>query len=142
MYNICELLSKSKTIAVVGISHNPSKISRKIARFLFDEGYEVFGVNPSLAGNTVDGINVYKSITDIPHNIDIVNVFRRSEDIPELIDDVLLKMPKALWLQQGIRNDIAVKPVIEKGIITIQDECIFVQYNYCKSQNKIERNRL
>ena len=137
MYNICQLLSESKTIAVVGISRDSHKISRKIALFLKEVGYNVVGVNPSIGGERADGIKIYKTIAEIPHSIDIIDVFRRSEDIPELIDDVILKMPKALWLQQGIRNDLAVKPVIEKGIMAIQDECIFVQYNYCKSLNKL-----
>lgn len=137
MQNICKLLSEAKTIAVVGISRESNKISRKIALFLKDSGYDVVGVHPSFGSESADGIKIFKSIAEIPHHIDIINVFRRSEDIPELIDEVIIKMPKALWLQQGIRNDLAVKPVIEKGIITIQDECIFVQYNYCKSLNKL-----
>ncbi|HOI30019.1 MAG TPA: CoA-binding protein [Melioribacteraceae bacterium] len=131
--NICRLLKDSKTIAVVGISREKWKTSRKIASFLADHNYDVVGVNPSFGDGDADGIKVYKSISDIPHQVDIINVFRRSEDIPALIEEVLEKNPKALWLQQGIRNDNAVKPVIEKGIITIQDECIFVEYNNCKS---------
>lgn len=131
--NICRLLKESKTIAVVGISRERRKISRKIASFLADRGYDVVGVNPSFGEEDADGLKVYKTISDIPHQVDIINVFRRSEDIPLLIDEVLKKNPKALWLQQGIRNDNAVQPVIEKGIITIQDECIYVEYNNCKS---------
>ncbi|MEW6508102.1 MAG: CoA-binding protein [Bacteroidota bacterium] len=133
MQNICEILSNSKTIAVVGLSRDPNKISRRIASFLVDSAYDVVGVNPDFGDEDADGIKVYKSISDIPHNIDIINVFRKSVDIPDVIDEVLAKNPKVLWLQQGIRNDLAVKPVIEKGIIAIQDECIFIQYNLCKS---------
>lgn len=133
---ICKLLSDSRTIAVVGISREPDKTSRNIASFLSDYGYDVVGVNPVFDSDNADGIPVYKSISDIPHQIDIINVFRRSEDIPGLIDDVIAKKPKVLWLQQGIRNDKAVIPVIEYGITTIQDKCIFVYYNRCKSLNK------
>lgn len=121
---------------MVGISREPHKISRKIASFLSEVGYDVVGVNPSFGNEYADGIKVYKTISDIPHYVDIINVFRRTEDIPGILDEVLKKNPKVLWLQQGIRNDLAVKPVIEKGIVTIQDECIFVQYNYCKSTKK------
>jgi predicted CoA-binding protein len=122
---------------VVGLSRDPNKISRRIASFLIDSGYDVVGVNPDFGDEVADGIKVYKSISDIPHNIDIINVFRKSADIPDLIDEVLAKNPKVLWLQQGIRNDLAVKPVIEKRIITIQDKCIFVEYNLCKSTIKL-----
>lgn len=129
MCDICKVLKESKTIAVVGLSKNPIKTSRSIAQFLIDKGYEVVGVNPTTS--EAGGIKVYPKLTDIPFNVDIVDVFRRSEDIPELIPDILEKKPKVLWLQLGIRNDEAVKPVIEEGITTIQDKCILIEYNGC-----------
>ena len=116
---ICKILSEAKTIAVVGLSDNPDRTSRQIAEFLVDKGYKVVGVNPTIKKS--GEIDVYPNLTDIPFEIDIVDVFRKSEDIPGIIHEVLNKNPKTLWLQQGIRNDDAVKPVIEKGIFTIQD---------------------
>jgi predicted CoA-binding protein len=129
--NICTILKKSRSIAVYGISSNSSRISRQIASFLKSNGYHVVGVNPSidLAGDIV----VYPNLKAIPHHIDIVNVFRRSEEIPELINDTLQIKPNVLWLQEGIRNDEAVKPIVEKGITVIQDKCIAVLYNHCKA---------
>lgn len=134
---ICDILSASKTIAVVGISRSPNKTSRSIAEFLVNKGYHVVGVNPYFdeADSTGD-IKVYRNLSDIPFDVDIVDVFRRSEDIPELISDVLNKKPKTLWLQQDIRNDEAVQPVIENGINTIQDKCIAVFYNLCRVNRK------
>lgn len=128
----CEILKKSKRIAVYGLSHNAYKTSRKIADYLKDNGYEVVGVNPAISKS--GDIDVYPSLKDVPFEIDIVDVFRRSEYIPELIDDVLEVKPKVLWLQLGIRNDTAVQPVKEAGIITIQDTCIAVIHSLCKSQ--------
>lgn len=128
---IAKILSETKTIAVVGLSDNPIRTSREIAEFLVTKGYKVVGVNPTIT-NAGD-IKVYPDLNSIPFNVDIVDVFRRSETIPELIPDVLAKKPKVLWLQQGIRNDSAVKPVVEKGIYTIQDKCIAVYYNLSKA---------
>ncbi|OGU61798.1 MAG: hypothetical protein A2V66_12955 [Ignavibacteria bacterium RBG_13_36_8] len=127
---ICEILNSAKTIAVIGISQNPSKTSRAISDFLSSKGYKVVGVNPgfSIAGN----ILVYPRLVDIPFDIDIVDVFRRSEAISEIIPDVIEKNPKVLWLQLGIRNDEAVEPVIEKGISVIQDACMKILYQKCK----------
>lgn len=129
--NICAILKKSKSIAVYGISSNSSRISRQIASFLKSNGYHVVGVNPSI--DSAGDIVVYPNLKSIPHKIDIVNVFRRSEEIPELVNDTLQLNPTALWLQEGIRNDEAVKPIIEKGITVIQDKCIAVLYNHCKA---------
>ena len=132
LIQIGKLLAESKKIAVVGISRNPYKTSRGIAEFLIDKGYEVVGVNPGFGPGDANGIKIYSTLTDIPFEIDIVDVFRRSEDIPDLINDVLVVKPKVLWLQQGIRNDQAVQPAIDAGIITIQDKCIMVYYNLTK----------
>ena len=131
MKNICALLKSAKTIAVVGLSDNPARTSFQITQFLKEKGYTVVGVNPSIKYS--GEIEVFPNLTSIPFAVDIVDVFRRSETITDLIADVLVINPKALWLQQGIRNDEAVKPVIDKGIFTIQDKCIAVYYNLCKA---------
>ncbi|MDP2036454.1 MAG: CoA-binding protein [Ignavibacteria bacterium] len=128
---ICALLHSTKTIAVVGLSDNPGRTSHQISEVMASRGYKVVGVNPMI--KKAGEFDVYASLVDVPFKIDIVNVFRRSETIPEIIGEVLSVNPKALWLQQGVRNDEAVKPVIEKGIQTIQDKCIAVYYNLCKA---------
>ncbi len=133
--NICKILKNSKTIAVVGISRNSSKTSRNIAGMLMNKGYNVIGVNPSANGEDFNGIKVHPSLESIEEEIDIVNVFRLSEDIPQLMPSVLKVSPKVLWLQQGIRNDKAVKPATDKGIEVIQDTCIAVMYSLCSSKN-------
>ncbi len=127
--NICDILKKTKTIAVLGISSNPNRTSRMIASYLQSEGYNVVGVNPGKP--KIDGIEVYARLADIPFEIDMVNVFRRSEDIPQIIPDVLASNPKVLWLQLGIWNDEAVQPCIDKGIVTIQDKCIKIEHSMC-----------
>ncbi|KAF0153312.1 MAG: CoA-binding domain protein [Ignavibacteria bacterium] len=131
MKQICDLLHSSKTIAVVGLSDNPDRVSYQIAEFIAAKGYKVVGVNPLF--KKAGAFDVYASLKEIPFAIDIVNVFRRSETIPEIIEDVLAVNPKALWLQQGVRNDAAVNPVVEKGIQTFQDKCIAVYYTLCKA---------
>lgn len=130
--NKCAILKSSKTIAVVGISSNPYRISREVTSYLVNNGYNVVGVNPNKSFTHADGITVYNSLLEIPFKIDIVNVFRKSEDIPLLIDDILEVKPKCLWIQLGIRNDSAVKPVIDNDILVVQDSCIKVDHSFCK----------
>ncbi len=131
MNNICEILKSSKSIAVVGISSNPSRTSRRIADYLVQNGYDVFGVNPNKNFNEANGITVFNTLEDIPHKIDIVNVFRKSEDIPTIMEDVNNVNPKVLWLQLGIRNDDAIESSIKKGIVVIQDACIKIEHSNC-----------
>ena len=129
MRTTCEILKESKTIAVVGISNKPERDSGRIAVFLKNKGYNIVGVHPNQ--KDFDGIKVYKNLKDIEFPIDIVNVFRNSASIPQLIPEVLAVKPKVLWLQQGIRNDEAVKLAADDGIEVIQDECIAMEYNLC-----------
>jgi predicted CoA-binding protein len=126
---ICQILNQTKTIAVVDISDKLNKDSRRIALFLKEKDFIVAGINPNLA--EVEDIMVYPSLRNVPFKIDIVNVFRRSETIPELITDVLYVKPKVFWLQLGISNNEAVKPLIDEGITVIQDKCILVEYLNC-----------
>jgi uncharacterized protein len=130
MKTTCEILKEAKTIAVVGISNKPERDSGRIAVFLKDRGYNVIGVNPFQ--KDFEGIKIYEKLTDIKQDIDIVDVFRNSNSIPDLIPDVLIKKPKVLWLQLGIRNDEAVKPAEIEGIQVIQDKCIAIEYNFCR----------
>ncbi len=132
--NTCDLLKDSKHICVVGISDKPGRDSGRIALMLKQEGYHVTGVHPTL--REFAGIKVYPSLHDVPGDIDIVDVFMNSKRIPEIIDDVLVVKPRALWLQLGIRNDEAVAPVIEAGIITIQNLCIAIEYRFCSLNHR------
>lgn len=130
MRSYCEILRESKTIAVYGISDKPGRDSGLIALRMKRVGYNVVGINPVM--KDFEGIKIYKSLEDIDIEIDIVDVFRNSKAIPELIPGVLKLKPKVLWLQLGVRNDEAVKPVIEAGIEVVQDKCIAIEYNNCR----------
>ncbi len=130
MNNTCEILKQAKTIAVVGISDKPYRDSYRIAKYLQRANYTVVGVNPLLK-QSVDDIEVYPALKDIPFPIDIVDVFRRSDAIPELVDDVISITPKAFWLQLGIHNDDAVEKISAAGIEVIQDLCIMVEHRNC-----------
>lgn len=127
----CQILKSSKNIAIVGLSSNSGRISRSIARYLVNAGYNVVGVNPNTNFTDAEGTIVYNSLLDVPFRIDIVNVFRKSEDIPYLVDDILKIKPVCLWLQQGIRNDLAVKPISESNILVVQNSCIMIDHGYC-----------
>lgn len=129
MSDVCKILKEAKTIAVVGISSNPSRTSRTIADYLHSIGYRVAGVNPAISN--AGGIPVYATLKDVPFDIDVINVFRKSEFIPELIDDILSVNPKCLWLQLGIVNDETIETMRKNNIEGIQDRCIMVEHKRC-----------
>lgn len=125
---IKELLQKSRTIAIVGLSDKPERDSRKVAKYLQEKGYKIIPVNPKL--DSVLGEKAYNKISDIPDDItiDIVNVFRRSIDTLSVVKDSISKKPKAVWLQLGITNDDAAKVAKDNNIMIIMDRCIKIDH--------------
>lgn len=128
---IRELFFKYKNIAVVGFSKNPNKPSHTVPRFFIGKRYNIIPVNPTT--EVILGRKSYKSISEIPETVEWVDVFRPSEEIPKVVEDVLKRIEergdvKVFWLQEGIRNDEAVKPLVERGIIVVQDRCMYKEY--------------
>jgi predicted CoA-binding protein len=129
MENTCEILKQAKNIAVVGISDKPGRDSGWIARLLKDNGYKVFGVNPTL--DKFDDIPVFKSLKDIPEPIDIVDIFRRSEFVTEIVQDAIEINAKVVWMQLGVVNYEAERLAKEAGLKVIMNRCIAVEFRRC-----------
>ena len=122
------ILKESKTIAVVGLSSDPSRASFGVARYLQRSGYRIVPVNPK--ETEVLGEQAYPSLAAIPQeiNIDIVNVFRRPEQTPAVAQEAIIRGAKALWLQSGIANAEALKIAQSAGLDYIEDECIMIRH--------------
>jgi uncharacterized protein len=60
--------------------------------------------------------------------IDLVDVFRRPEDINGHLEDILAKMPAAVWFQSGIRNDEAAEKLARAGIKVVQSRCLMIDH--------------
>ncbi|WP_027090999.1 CoA-binding protein [Cohnella thermotolerans] len=122
---IKELLERSNTIAVVGLSEDPSKTSHMVSEAMQRKGYRIIPVNPN--ARTVLGEKSYPSLRDIPEPVDIVNVFRRPEHTPPIAEEAVAIGAKALWLQLGIANDDAARIAQEGGLTVVMDRCIKVE---------------
>src|SRR5580704_9199408 len=95
-------LLQSKTIAVIGISGDPTKPSHYVSAYMQRHGHRILPVNPSL--ESVLGEKSYPSLSALPIKPDLVNVFRLPKFIPAIVDEMIaLKLP-AIWIQQGILN--------------------------------------
>jgi predicted CoA-binding protein len=120
------ILSNSKTIAVIGMSKNPDKVAYRIPLYLKEKGYKVIPVNPT--ADEILGEKSYKKLSDVPDPVDIVDVFRPSEDVPNYVDQVIEKRPKVFWLQLGITNEEAERKVASAGITVVSDRCMMREH--------------
>ena len=121
------ILSRSKTVAVVGLSDRPYRTSHAIARALQGFGFEIFPVNPRLDGPVL-GEEPFSRVQEIPSRIDIVDVFRRSEEVMPVARDAVAAGARILWMQSGIVNEDAAAYAQEHGMTVIMDRCIKVDY--------------
>jgi predicted CoA-binding protein len=117
-----------KTIAVVGLSSDPSRPSYGVARYMQRQGYRIIPVNPN--EDEVLGEQAYATLRDVPVPVDVVDVFRRSEYVPEVVDDAIAIGAPVLWLQQGVINPQAASRAQAAGLAVVMDRCIKVEHAY------------
>ena len=132
-----QLLTTTKTIAMVGVSFINKKETSNIIRrrpsiivmkYLQEFGYRVIPINPSSVGKKINGETVFGKLEDITIPIDVVNVFRPSKETPIFAEQTVKIGAKALWLQFGIHNQDA-QAIIESANITyIANRCIKQEY--------------
>jgi uncharacterized protein len=123
---IGELLKRTKTIAVVGLSDSPLRPSYGVSAYMQSHGYKIIPVNPSIKGAL--GEKAVASLGEIEGKIDIVDVFRRPEYVPELVDEAIrLKVP-AIWLQEDVIHEDAAEKARKAGIFVVMDKCILKEH--------------
>lgn len=124
---IKSLLQGARTIAVVGLSDQPSRTSYGIAQFLQRQGYQILPVNPQLHGPVL-GVAPFASLREIPAHVDIVNVFRRSEYVAEIVADAIAICAGAIWTQLGVVDLDAAGRAEAAGLGVVMNRCISVEY--------------
>ena len=123
---IRELLERSKTIAVVGLSNSPLRPSHGVSAYMQTHGYRIIPVNPRINGAL--GEKAYPSLLEVPEKIDIVNIFRRPEFVPEVVNQAIqLKVP-AVWMQEEVIHEEAAEKARKAGIFVIMDRCILKEH--------------
>lgn len=130
-----EILTKYKTIAVVGLSREHGKDSHRVSAYLKKHGFHIIPVNPFAA--EVLGEKSYTSLLDIPPEIQktigVVDIFRPSKDVPLIVEQAIkLKAmhgkPHVVWMQLGIVNEQAAEAAKKAGLTVIMDRCMMIEH--------------
>ncbi|PFN22024.1 MULTISPECIES: CoA-binding protein [Bacillus cereus group] len=127
---IGEVLKKSKTIAVVGLSDKPERTSYMVSKAMQDAGYRIIPVNPTV--DEVLGEKAVSSLKDIKEHVDIVNVFRRSEFLMDVAKEFVEIDADTFWAQLGVQDEDTYKFLNEQGYTVIMDRCIKVEHAMTK----------
>ena len=125
-----DILTSVKTIAVVGVSSNAARPSNTVFGYMQKAGYNMLGINPGLAGQTLLGAPCYASLADVPGAIDMVDIFRNSDAVGQTVDEALQLpvLPKVIWMQLTVRNDAAASRAEAAGIKVVMNRCPKIEH--------------
>lgn len=118
---INRIFDECRTIAVVGLSSDPSRPSNGVAGYMRSNGYEVIAVNPN--ETEVFGDAAYPDLASVPQKVDLVNVFRRPDEAGKAVDDAIAAGAKAVWMQEGVIDHAAAQRALEAGLLVVMDRC-------------------
>ncbi len=118
---IKRILDECRTIAVVGLSSNPMRPSNGVASFMQKKGYKVIPVNPN--ESMVLGEKAFMNLSAVEEKIDLVDIFRRSEEAGTVVDEAIKIGAKAVWLQEGIIDEVAAERAAKAGLLVVMDRC-------------------
>jgi uncharacterized protein len=125
-WEIDAFLRRIRSIAVVGASDDSARPSHRVAKALQDFGYRIVPVNPR--AKQILGSPAWPDLASALAGaapIDVVDVFRRPEHVAAIVEDCIrLKVP-ALWLQEGVVDEVAAQKARDAGIFTVMDRCMF-----------------
>ena len=120
------ILTRSRVVAVVGLSASWYRPSYFAAKYLQDRGYRVIPVNPTHA--EVLGEKCYPDLASIPGPVDVVDCFRRAEDMPPIARAAVAKGAKVLWMQIGIRSEEAARIALAGGLDVVMNRCVKIEH--------------
>lgn len=121
-----EILSKYKTVAVVGLSSNPERPSHRVARYLKEQGYRIIPVNPR--ETEVLGERAYPDLCAVPEPIEVVDIFREPKAVPRVVAQAMYVGAKAIWMQEGIVHEAAAARARRTGMAVVMDRCMMKEH--------------
>ena len=127
MQDRLELLQRTRSIAIVGMSKNSSRSSHFVATYLGGStDFEVYYVNPR--ETEIKGKPVYASLADLPVVPDMVDVFRRVDDLPAVTDEAIAVGATSVWFQLGLEHPEAAATAVAAGLDVVQNCCLKIEH--------------
>ena len=127
-----EILCDNKRVAMVGASSNRARPSSFVLRYLMGKGFDVMPINPGHAGEEFFGATVYASLADVPAPAEIVDIFRNSEAALGVTREAIALKDrlgiKVIWMQLGVRNDLAAAEAEAAGLKVVMNRCPKIEY--------------
>lgn len=125
--DIKTIFANTKTIAIVGLSPDPTKDSNRVGAYLQSVGFRIIPIYPK--EEIILGEKVYRSLTEVPCGVDMVNIFRKPDVVMQIVEDAIKRGDvKTIWMQKGIVNNEAAAKAISANMHVVQNHCTMVEY--------------
>lgn len=123
-----DLLKRTRSIAMVGVSANPARPSNFVATYLLSSStdFDIYFVNPM--ADEILGQPCYPTLEDLPIAPDMVNVFRRSGDLPGVAEEAVAVGAASFWAQLGLWSVEAANIAIENELDVVMDRCLKIEH--------------
>jgi uncharacterized protein len=120
---IREVLTETRTWAVIGCSPDPRRDSHRIAHLLQSQGFRVIPVNPN--ADEVLGERSYASVSEIPasEGVEVVDIFRRADRAGVHVDEAIAIGARAVWMQLGVIDEAAAQRALDAGLLVVMNRC-------------------
>lgn len=127
---ITPLLARARTVAVLGASVRPGRAGYYVPRYLHDEGFDIYPVNPNHVGQELFSRPILAKLSEVPVPIEVIDVFRRSEHLLGHLDEILrlAPLPEVVWFQLGVQDDLVARSLSEAGIDVVQNRCMLADH--------------
>ena len=125
---IRNILSNTKTIAMIGLSPNENRPSNFAAKYLQMKGYKIIPVNPVTKRKYILKEKVYSSLLDLKFKPDMIDIFINNEKLLPIVNDALIIKPRTIWLQIGVINKTAERKAKKAKIKFVMDRCPKIEY--------------
>lgn len=124
------ILREAKSIAVLGAKADPGQAAFYVPAYLERQGYRIWPVNPTIAGQRLFGVTVVATLGELAGPVDLIEIFRRPAHLPGHAEEILALpwRPATAWFQLGIRNDAAAAMLAGAGIKVVQDRCMMPEH--------------
>ena len=124
---IADILASTRRIAVVGASNKPARAGNYVPAFLIARGFEVTGVNPGIAGQSLHGRPVVGTL-DEAAPLDMVDIFRASDQVGPVVADAIRLGARTVWMQLGVINQAAAEAARAAGLRVVMDRCPLIEW--------------
>ena len=122
-----EILTKYRTIAVVGCSKDPGKDAHTVPAYMQAHGYRIIPVNPT--ATEILGEKAYPNLAAVPDSYDLVDIFRPSDQLEPIVDEAIRAgKAKVIWMQTGIVDEAAAARARSAGMQVVMDRCVRTEH--------------